>query len=169
MKIDTKPTHALDALLHPRSIALVGASGKADTNGRALVEMAGIDGFSGAIYPVNPGYREIAGMRCYPDLASLPEAPELVVLSIANAKLEVGLDDAIAAGTKAVTIFASAHLDDDRVPKLADRLREKTQAAGIALCGPNCMGFYVPPIGLRVATFPSPPGLRRGGIAWLAQ
>lgn len=109
------------------------------------------------------------GLKCYPDLTSLPEAPDHVVLSIANAKLEAGLDSAIAAGAKAVTIFASGHLDDDGEPRLVERLRAKATAAGISLCGPNCMGFYVPPIGLRVASFPSPPGLRRGGIAWLAQ
>lgn len=160
---------SLTPLLRPRSIALVGASAKADTNGLALVQMARIDGFAGQVYPVNPGYPEIEGLACYPDLASLPEAPEHVVLSIANAKLEAGLDQAIAAGAKAVTIFASGHLDDDIAPRLVERLRAKAVAAGIALCGPNCMGFYVPPIGLRVASFPSPPGLRRGGIAWLAQ
>lgn len=159
----------LEPLLRPRSIALVGASAKADTNGLALVQMAHIDGFAGRLYPVNPGYTEIEGLACYPDLAALPEAPDQVVLSIANAKLEAGLDAAIAAGAKAVTIFASGHLDDDTDPPLVERLRVKAAAAQLALCGPNCMGFYVPPAGLRVASFPSPPGLRRGGIAWLAQ
>jgi acyl-CoA synthetase (NDP forming) len=159
----------LEPLLRPRSIALVGASAKADSNGLALVEMTQIDGFTGRVYPVNPGYAEIAGLKCYPDLTGLPETPDHVVLSLANAKLEAGLNEAIAAGSKAVTIFASAHLDDDREPPLIERLRDRATAAGIALCGPNCMGFYVPPSGLRVAAFPSPPGLRRGGIAWLAQ
>jgi acyl-CoA synthetase (NDP forming) len=159
----------LEPLLCPRSIALVGASARADTNGLALVQMARIDGYAGRVYPVNPGYAGIEGLACYPDLASLPERPDHVVLSIANAKLEAGLDAAIAVGAKAVTIFASGHLDDDTDPPLVERLRHKAQAAGIALCGPNCMGFYVPPVGLRIASFPSPPGLRRGGIAWLAQ
>ncbi len=162
-------TPNLTPLLRPRSIALVGASAKPDTNGLALVQMARIDGFAGQVFPVNPGYGEIEGLKCYPDLESLPEAPEHVVLSLANAKLEAGFDYAMAAGAKAVTIFASGHLDDDSEPRLIDRLRAKAVAAGIVLCGPNCMGFYVPPIGLRVASFPSPPGLRRGGIAWLAQ
>ncbi|MEZ5925607.1 MAG: acetate--CoA ligase family protein [Hyphomicrobiaceae bacterium] len=159
----------LTALLRPRSIALVGASAKADTNGLAMVQMARIDGFAGRVYPVNPGYSEIEGLRCFPDLASLPEPPDHAVLSLANAKLETGLEQAIASGARAVTIFASGHLDDDIAPPLIERLRSRAMSAGIALCGPNCMGFYVPPLGLRVASFPSPPGLRRGGIAWLAQ
>jgi acyl-CoA synthetase (NDP forming) len=159
----------LEPLLRPCSIALVGASAKADTNGLALVQMARVDGYGGRVYPVNPGYAEIEGLTCYPDLARLPEAPDHVVLSLANAKLEAGLDQAIAVGAKAVTIFASGHLDEDSQPPLIERLRDRALTAGIALCGPNCMGFYVPPSGLRVAAFPSPPGLRRGGIAWLAQ
>ncbi len=169
MEFQSTPPLSLDPLLRPRSIALVGASAKADTNGLALVQMTRIDGFRGRVYPVNPGYAEIEGLGCFPDLATLPERPDHVVLAIANAKLEAGLDQAIAAGAKAVTIFASGHLDDDRSPPLVERLRAKAVAAGVALCGPNCMGFYVPPIGLRVASFPSPAGLRQGGIAWLAQ
>ncbi|MFO1172252.1 MAG: acetate--CoA ligase family protein [Hyphomicrobiaceae bacterium] len=159
----------LEPLLRPRSIALVGASAKADTNGHALVQMTRIDGYAGRVYPVNPGYTEIEGLACFQSLAALPERPEHVVLSLANAKLEAGLDEAIAVGAKAVTIFASGLLDDDTDPPLVERLRSKAHAARIALCGPNCMGFYVPTIGLRVASFPSPAGLRKGGIAWLAQ
>lgn len=54
-------TPNLTPLLRPHSIALVGASAKADTNGLALVQMARIDGFGDAVYPVNPGYSEIEG------------------------------------------------------------------------------------------------------------
>ncbi len=162
-------THPLNALLSPRTIALVGASVRLESAGLAMVEMARIDGYAGRIYPVNPGYREIAGLKCFPSLDALPEPAEHVVLGVANARIEPALDEAIAHGASAATIFASCRLDEDKRPALAERLAAKAAAAGVALCGGNSMGLYNRTIGLRVAGFPSPPGLTRGGIVWIAQ
>ncbi len=163
------PEHPLDPLLAPSSIALVGASAKPDSAGRAMVEMARIDGYAGRVYPVNPGYPEIAGLPCYPNLETLPTPAEHVVLGLANAKLEAALEAAIAHGAKAATIFASCRLEWDHSPGLAERLRAKADAAGMHLCGGSSMGFYNRAIGLRVAGFPSPAGLTEGAIAWIAQ
>ena len=55
--------HRLDPLLTPRSIALVGASARPDSNGLALTQMARIAGFAGAVYPVNPKIRD-GGQDC---------------------------------------------------------------------------------------------------------
>jgi acyl-CoA synthetase (NDP forming) len=161
--------HRLDPLLKPASIALLGASARPDSNGLALVEMSRIDGYQGHIYPINPRYTAIDGLRCYPTLESLPERVDHVVISLANAQLESGLELAIAHGAKAATIFGSGQIDGDTEPRLPHRIKSRAEAAGIAICGPNSMGFYTPLVGLRVAGFPSPPGLRRGGIAFIAQ
>lgn len=165
----TTAAHRLDPLLKPASIALLGASARSNSNGLALVEMSRIDGYQGRIYPVNPRYTEIAGLRCYPTLESLPEQVDHVVISLANAQLEPGLELAIAHGAKAATIFGSGQIDGDTEPRLPRRIKSRAEAAGIAICGPNSMGFYTPLVGLRVAGFPSPPALRRGGIAFIAQ
>jgi acyl-CoA synthetase (NDP forming) len=161
--------HRLDPLLKPSSIALMGASARPNSNGLALVEMCGIDGYEGRIYPVNPRYAEISGRKCYPSLESLPERVDHVVIALANTQIESGLELAIAHGAKAATIFGSTQLEGDTEPRLAERVRRRARSAGLALCGGNSMGFYNPLIGLRVAGFPSPPGLRRGGIAFIAQ
>lgn len=165
----TAMAHPLDALVAPRSIALVGASARPQTSGNALIQMSRIDGYQGRVYPVNPGNREIEGLACYPRVSELPEVPDHVVLSVPNAGLEAAFDEAAGLGVKAMTIFASGGLEGDTDPPLARRLEMKARDQGIAICGINCMGFYNPGIGLRVASFPSPPGLRRGGIVWLAQ
>lgn len=161
--------HPIDPLLSPRSIALVGASARPDSTGHAMVAMCRIDGFGGAVYPVNPRYRQIDGLPCYPTLADLPETPDHVVIGVASHLCEDVLDQAISLGARAATIFASCHLEGDASPSLTERLTAKARAAGMALCGANCMGFYNPLAGLRVASFPSPAGLQRGGIAWIAQ
>ncbi len=161
--------HPLDALMCPASIAIVGASDKPDTNGHAMFTMCRIDGYEGRVYPINPRLDVIDDLRCYPDLHALPEVPDHVVIGVASHLVEAVLDQAIELQVRSATIFASCFLDEDTSPKLTERISQKAHAAGMSLCGANCMGFYVPPIGLRVASMPSPPGLRRGGIAWIAQ
>lgn len=166
---ETSTPHRLDALLNPRSIALVGASPRPDSAGLAMVEMSRIDGYRGRVFPVNPRYGRIGDLPCFPSLAALPETVDHVVIGLANAQLEQGLDEAIAHGARAVTIFATAQLDETASPRLAQRLARRAREAGIALCGPSSMGFYSRRIGLRVAGFPSTAGLREGGIVFVAQ
>ncbi len=163
------PDDPLEPLLNPRSIALVGASARPQSNGHALVRMARVDGYDGQLYAVNPKYQDIDGVSCYPDLASLPERVDHAVLAVPNQALEATLDQAISHGARAATIFATCQLEEEAAPTLAQRLSAKARAAGIAVCGGNCMGFYNPAAGLRVVSFPAPEGLRQGGIAWIAQ
>ncbi len=134
-----------------------------------MLEMSQIDGFSGNIYPVNPRLTQLFDKPCYPNLAALPEVPDHVVIGVASRFVETILDQAIELGVKAATIFASCHLDDDENPNLPTRITKKAAAAGMSICGANCMGFYSPTIGLRIASAVSPKGLQKGGIAWIAQ
>ena len=92
-----------------------------------------------------------------------------MAIAVANLHLEEAFDQAIRHGAKAIVVFGSAHLENDVEPPLARRLADKANRAGVSFCGPNSMGFYNPGIGLRIAGFPSPAGLRRGGVAYIAQ
>lgn len=159
----------LDKLLSPRSIALVGASPKEDSNGLAMYEMCRIDGFEGSIFLVNPNYSEINGVKCYASIKNLGVTPDHVVIGIASRFVEEVFDQCVELGIKAVTIFASCFLENDSKPNLAERLKEKAFKFNIDICGPNCMGFYNPGSKLRIASFPSPEKLTKGGIAWIAQ
>jgi len=159
----------LGPLLAPRSIALVGASARPDSAGNAMLRMARLDGYGGHVVAVNPNYPEIEGTPCFPSLSSLPAPVDHAVLCLPNAGLEAALDEAIAHGARAATIFATCHLDDDSDPPLAARLAARARAAGVAMCGGSSMGFYNLWEGLRVAGFPSAPGIARGGIVWIAQ
>ncbi|MDH5342933.1 MAG: CoA-binding protein, partial [Betaproteobacteria bacterium] len=77
----------LQALLSPRSIAILGASADlSKINGRTLGFLLE-KGYRGRIYPVNPKYEQIAGLRCYPDVAALPEAPDLAVVAVPAAQV----------------------------------------------------------------------------------
>ena len=134
-----------------------------------MVRMAMSGGYSGTLYPVNPKYGSVEGLRCYPGLADLPVTVDHVVLGVANHRLEAALHEAIRHGAKAATVFASAYLDKDREPRLGERMAAMAREAGVALCGPNCMGFSNPQIGLHVAAYPGVFDLQPGTIAWIAQ
>lgn len=99
-------------------------------------------GYEGDVYPVNPGYDDINGTRCFSSLIELPERPDLVIFAVADANLERALDDAIAKGIPAAVIMTSLILDDDTDPPLSERIRRKTAKAGMLVCGANGMGFY---------------------------
>ena len=159
--------HRLAPLLTPRSVALVGASPKPGTVGRGMIASAMMGESPSRIYRINPNYPEIDGIRCYASLTDLPEPAEMVVLGVANARLEAALADAIAHGARAATIFASCYLENDREPKLTARLSAMAKEANIAICGGNCMGFYNLEYGLRICGFPPPDWMRAGGIAFI--
>src|SRR5262249_41187287 len=141
----------LRPLLEPRSIAIVGASDRPGSFGRSTLTQALANGFAGEIFAVNPNYREILGIRCFPSLADLPQAADLVVLAVPNAALEEQLKLAIETGCRAATIFASAYLEGDSPPLLDQRLGRLARDAGMALCGANCMGFYHPAQGVNAS------------------
>src|SRR5690348_16597772 len=162
-----KTGHRLAPLLTPKSVALIGASPKPGTVGRGMITSTSMPGTPSRIHLINPNYPEIEGRKCFPSLAALPERVDMAVLGVANARLEAALQDAIANGVRAVTIFASCYLENDREPKLTQRLSAMAKEAGVAICGGNCMGFYNLEYGLRVCGFPPPDWMRAGGIAFI--
>ena len=126
----------------PRSIALVGASAKEGSVGHGMVSVFKGGAFPGKVYLINPNYREIEGLPCFPSLSELPETVDHAVMGIANARLEGQIAEAIKGGTRAATIFASGYLENDSDPKLTKRIIAMAQEAGMQICGGNCMGFY---------------------------
>jgi acetate---CoA ligase (ADP-forming) len=161
--------HKLRPLLNPQSIAFLGASTRPDSVGHSMVRMPLLCGFKGRLYPINPNYDSVEGLRCFPSLAALPETVDHVVIGVSNARVEQALDDVIAHGARAATIFSSCVLERDSSPPLAVRLARRAREADIAVCGGNCMGFYNLDADLRVAGFPSALDMTPGSITFIAQ
>ncbi|MCC6869591.1 MAG: acetate--CoA ligase family protein [Burkholderiales bacterium] len=158
----------LAPLLAPRTVALVGASQRANSPGHDMVRMLLRGGFRGVAYAINPNYATIEGMPCVPTLRDLPAAPDLAVLSVRNERLEEALAEAIAVGARAAVIFASGMLAADRDPPLAQRLAAMASTARLPICGGNCMGFYNDLDRVWICGFPSPREPRPGAIALIA-
>ena len=134
--------HRLDPLLRPKSVAVVGASARTDSMGEWALLNLERGGFAGPIYPVNRGYVELQGSRCYKRLADLPETPELVVFAVGDQRIEAAFDAAIAASVPAAVVMSALAIDDDSEPRLKERMRRKICDSGMLVCGANGMGFY---------------------------
>lgn len=143
----------LDALFRPRAVAVVGASGKPDSMlARPLRYLTGY-GFEGAVYPVNPGYDELAGRACYPSLDALPEPVDLVCLLLPAAQAAGAVRDAARAGARVVVVFASGFAEVGEAGRaLQHELADVAAEVGVRLLGPNCQGLMYRPNRL-VATF----------------
>ena len=135
-------THRLDPLLRPKSIAVVGASERENSLGRETLQNLKRGEFPGDLYPVNPRHQELFGLKCYPDLKTVPETPDLVIFCVGDNRVEQLLDDAIEAGASAVSIMSSLVIDDDATPDLKSRVSKKIKDAGLIACGANGIGFY---------------------------
>lgn len=99
-------------------------------------------GYKGVIYPLNPGYDEIMGIRCYAKFSELPERPDMAMFAVGDHALEQALDAAIACDIPAAVIMSSLYLDDDAEPILKARVQQKVRESGMLVCGANGMGFY---------------------------
>jgi acyl-CoA synthetase (NDP forming) len=131
---------SLEALLRPRSVAIVGAS--ADTaklTGRPLAYLEKY-GFTGDIYPINPRYEAIGAHRCYPDVAALPQAPDTAIVLVGGAKVLDAVRRLAAIGTRSAIVLASGFGESG--PEGRARQDELRRAAGaMRLLGPNTIGL----------------------------
>ena len=141
MPLDTPPV-SLDRLFRPGSIAVVGASPREETFGFRTISNLRMFGFPGPIYPVNPRYDEIDGLHCYRSLDALPEPVDLVYLAVAAARGPAILEEAGRCGVGGAVVTASGYIDGgDEGAALQRELEDAARTYGIAVCGPNNMGF----------------------------
>jgi acyl-CoA synthetase (NDP forming) len=134
----------IEKLVAPRSIAVIGASDRPSL-GKIILESLGRIGFGGAVYPVNPKYRSVLNIECYPSLAELPEAPDLSAFCISSARVQEQLALAIERGVKAAVVYDGGFAEmGEQGQNLQATLAQQCREAGLALCGPNCMGILNP-------------------------
>ena len=133
---------AIRALLHPQSIAVIGASTDFNKiNGRtfkALVDK----GYAGRILPVNPKYQTLLDRPCYPDVASIPGTVDLAVVAVPARYVPDTLRDLGRKGVKAAVVFSSgfSEVGGDGV-RLEAELKQAIRDSGVRVLGPNCLGL----------------------------
>jgi acyl-CoA synthetase (NDP forming) len=157
-------------LFQPASVAVVGASLRPDAVGSVVVANLIRWGFRGDVYPVNPRYEELNGLRCWPDVAALPTTPDAIFLAVPAPKVPALLHDAAQRGVSAACVNASGFADagpDGR--NLEDAVRETVRRSGMALCGPNNMGFINVAGRVPLWTSPDLPTAPAGPVAAISQ
>lgn len=134
----------LDALLSPRSIAILGASDRPSI-GRALIESLDRMGFAGEVLPINPKYESVLGRPCYPSVDALPAAPDVVAFCVSYARVRENLELVARKGARGAVIYDGGFAERGAEGKaLQQAVVAICREANIALNGPNCMGILNP-------------------------
>ncbi|MFL9950451.1 acetate--CoA ligase family protein [Paraburkholderia agricolaris] len=132
----------IDVLFSARSIAIVGASSDPSRIGGRPLRYYRESGFTGRIYPINPSRKEVQGYTAYPDLASLPESIDLVIIAVGAELAPQIIVDAAARGARGAIIFSSGFAEMGAQGAALERdMLAVARAHGVRVLGPNCLGL----------------------------
>ena len=144
----------LDYLFDPHSVAVIGASERPHSVGATVLHNLLASPFRGPVFAVNPKYRTLAGRPAYPDVAALPEVPELAVICTPAATVPAIITQLGVRGTRAAIIL-SAGLGEPEPGNGGRTLKQAALEAAkphlLRILGPNCVGLLVPGIGLNAS------------------
>jgi len=162
---------AVDRLLNPRSIAVVGSLREARFGGYVTTSNLLRFGYKGKIFPVNPQYETVLNLKVHPSVRDIPEPVDLVVTMAGAPAVPNIIADSVHNGAKAAIIisdgFGERNEDGQRLQQEINRIAE---AGGLRLLGPNTIGVANPAIGLittpYIVTYEK---MITGGVALCAQ
>ena len=157
----------LDALIAPKSIALVGASRDAGSVGGVVARNLRAGGFDGPVRLVNPHAAEIEGMPAYASVGDLPEAPDLAVVTTPAAAIPDVIADLGARGCRVAVVISAGFEGPGPPAKLKQRMLEAARPHLLRIVGPNCLGVLSPVAGVNGSFARSMPP--RGRVALIAQ
>ncbi|HDR2162077.1 TPA: protein lysine acetyltransferase [Enterobacter cancerogenus] len=150
----------LEALLRPKSIAVIGASMKPDRAGYLMMRNLLAGGFNGPVLPVTPSWKAVQGVLAWPDVQSLPFVPDLAVLCT-HAKRNLDLLESLGQkGCKTCIILSSPPEQQAELLACAGRYQMR-------ILGPNSLGLLAPWQGLNASFSPVP--IRKGKLAFISQ
>jgi len=158
----------LESFFNPKSVAIVGASRQKSKVGYEILANIMGAGYKGKIYPVNPQADTIEGLKCYPDLESIKQVPELVIIIVPAKIVPTIMQQCAKIRVKAVIIITAGFKEVGSEGKaLEEQVIQTARQAGIRVIGPNCLGVIVPANKLNASFGGDLPAA--GGIAYLSQ
>jgi len=136
---------SLEAFFEPSSVAVIGASREKGKVGNELLTALIRGGFEGKIFPVNPKADEIEGLKCFPGVKSIGEAPDLAVITVPAKIVPAVMRDCAGAGVRAVIIISAGFKEIGEEGRALERaVLQIARAAKMRVIGPNCLGLMVP-------------------------
>ena len=158
-------------LFAPRSIAVVGASVDENSISGQPIRFLREHAYQGRVYPVNPRYESVGGHRAYPDIAALPEAPDVALIAVAAARVPAALRGVAAKGVAFDIILTSGFAEAGEEGRAAqDEIARIASDAGMRVIGPNCQGMMNIAEGYALG-FGAPFGLKykKGAVSLTSQ
>src|ERR1700688_942209 len=135
--------HPLDSFFAPASIALIGASRDLEKIPGRLLSMLRKNGFPGSIYPINPNYGDIDGLKCYPSIADVGQPIDLAIVIIPARAVFGALEQCAAVGVRNAVIISSGFAEEGGdSAAMQDAIVALAKKTGMRISGPNAEGFY---------------------------
>jgi acetate---CoA ligase (ADP-forming) len=135
--------HPLDTLFRPDSIALIGASRDQEKIPGRLLSMLRKNEFPGRIYPINPNYGDIDGLKCYPSIADVGQPIDLAIVVIPAGAVLGALKQCAAAGVRNAIVISSGFAEEGGdSAAVQDAIAELAKTTGMRISGPNAEGFF---------------------------
>ncbi len=161
---------SLDAILAPRSVAVVGVSRERGSIGAEIFHNLIASGFQGPVYPVNPNADWVQSVKAYASISDVPGTVDLAVITTPAATVRDIVDACAAKGVKGVVVISAGFAEgggDARAQQ--HELAERCRRAGMRMVGPNCLGVLSTAADVRLnATF-GPINPPAGSVAFATQ
>ena len=134
-------TNPLDPILKPRSVAVIGASRRADTIGHEILANIVKYGFTGAVYPVNPNAPSIHSIKAYPSVGDIPDSVDLAVIVVPKEHVLAVAESCGKKGVRGLVVISAGFKEIGETGAAVERqLVEIVRRSGMRMVGPNCMG-----------------------------
>jgi len=162
----------LEHLLNPRGIAVVGASEDSGRPGGQTISALVERGYVGGIYPVNPKYETLAGLRCYASIRDVPQPCDIAVIALPAAHVPEVVADCGSNGVRFAVVLGGGFREGGEAGQTLERsLLENARKYNVRLIGPNCLGM----VNIHAAAFSAfgslsrPPYLNKGPVSAVLQ
>ncbi len=131
----------MEFFFKPRGIAVIGASANPTKGGHYILNNV-MKGFNGGVYPVNPAYSDINGIKCYPSVMQVPDPVDLAIIFVPAKFVPTVLRQCAQRGIRGAMIESGGFAESgEQGIQLQDRIIEIHGETGIRIWGPNCMGL----------------------------
>ena len=161
----------MELFFEPQSVAVIGSLKEGYFGGYVVIKTLLNAGFGGKIYPVNPSYQEVLGLKVYPSIREIPKKIDLVLIMINRRSVPDVMRECAGKGIKAVIVVADGFAErDEEGAKLQNEILEIARQAGIRVIGPNTAGIVNSANGLTPNPYePGYEKVRSGAVAICAQ
>ncbi|MFA5787925.1 MAG: CoA-binding protein, partial [Actinomycetota bacterium] len=164
--ISPRPSVHLKRFAEVGSLAFVGASNDNTKWGYRILHNILDGGFTGRVYPVNPKDEEVHGLKAYPSLASLPEVADVALVCVPAPVAARAVEEAARAGVRAVVVITAGFAEAGN-SQAEEELARVAREWGLAMVGPNSMGFFSARTQMHAIMSSSRP--QHGGVSFVSQ